>query len=68
MVAALLAKCARTGGVRMSNTDNMRTLAIVSTQLAYASFIADDGWGTPERDLPEPAVAIDLVTDDRGVA
>ena len=33
-----------------------------------SSFIADDGWGAPERDLPEPAVAIDLVTDDRGAA
>ena len=68
MVAALLAKCARTGGARMSNTDNMRTLAIVSTQLTYASFIAGDGWGTPDRDLPEPAVAVDSITSSRGVA
>ena len=32
----------------MSNTDNMRVLAVVSTQLTYESFIADSDWGAPE--------------------
>ncbi|MBN1172115.1 MAG: asparagine synthase (glutamine-hydrolyzing) [Micromonosporaceae bacterium] len=68
VVAAVLAKCARTGGARMSNTDNMRALAIVSTQLAHATFIASDGGQALDRHLPEPAVAVDLVTDDRSGA
>ena len=33
VVSGLLAKCKRTGGKNMSNTDNMRVLAVVSTQL-----------------------------------
>jgi asparagine synthase (glutamine-hydrolysing) len=67
VVAGLLAKCRRTGGENMSNTDNMRLLAIVSTQLTYDGFIAGGGQGGLDRYLPEPSVAIDLVTDDRSV-
>jgi asparagine synthase (glutamine-hydrolysing) len=63
----LLAKCERTGAENMSNTDNMRVLAIISTQLTHEYFIADRGWGTPESSLPDPSVAVDLVTDDRSV-
>ena len=59
-VAALMAKGARTRGVRMSNTDNMRVLAVLSTQLTHAQFVAGDG-GTPgEGALPDPDVAADL--------
>ncbi len=64
-VAGLLAKCRRTGGENMSNTDNMRVLAVVSTQLTHESFIAGGGNGTPDRALPDPSVAVDVVTDDR---
>jgi asparagine synthase (glutamine-hydrolysing) len=64
MVAGLLAKCRRTGGENMSNTDNMRILAVVSTQLTHESFIIG-GYGTLDRALPDPSVAIDVVTDDR---
>jgi hypothetical protein len=46
----------------MSNTDNMRVLAVVSTQLTYESFIAGTEWSLPERTLPQPTVAVDLVT------
>ena len=67
LVAGLLAKCGRTGGENMSNTDNMRVLAVVSTQLTHESFIAGGGCGTLERALPDPSVAVDLVTDDRSV-
>ena len=45
VVAGLLAKCRRTGGENMSNTDNMRVLAVVSTQLTHESFIAEGGSG-----------------------
>jgi len=65
VVAGLLAKCRRTGGENMSNTDNMRVLAVVSTQLTHHSLIAGGGCGTPDRALPDPSVAVDVVTDHR---
>jgi asparagine synthase (glutamine-hydrolysing) len=65
VVAGLLAKCRRTGGENMSNTDNMRVLAVVSTQLTHESFIVGGGHGTLDRALPDPSVAVDAVTDDR---
>jgi asparagine synthase (glutamine-hydrolysing) len=64
LVSGLFAKCAKSGGEKMSNTDNMRVLAIVSTQLTYESFVAHNEWGAPERALPEPAVAVDLIDDE----
>lgn len=67
LVAGLLAKCIRTRGAAMSNTDNMRVLAVVSTQLTYETFIKGDGWGHPETALPPPDVAVDLAMDDRSV-
>jgi asparagine synthase (glutamine-hydrolysing) len=65
LVAGLRAKCERTGGENMSNTDNMRILAVVSTQLTHEYFIAGGGSGALERSLSDPSVAVDLVTDDR---
>jgi asparagine synthase (glutamine-hydrolysing) len=62
-VAGLMAKGRRAGGENMSNTDNMRVLAIVSTQLTYEIFIAEGGAGQLDRTLPAPSVAVDLVTD-----
>jgi asparagine synthase (glutamine-hydrolysing) len=67
LVAGLLAKCRRTGGENMSNTDNMRVLAVVSTQLTHESLIAGGGYGTLDRALPDPAVAIDLLINDGSV-
>lgn len=64
LVAGLFAKCAKYGGEKMSNTDNMRVLAIVSTQLTYESFVAANEWGEVQRALPEPAVAVDLIDDE----
>ena len=51
----------------MSNTDNMRVLALVSTQLTHDSFIAGGGRGRLERALPAPSVAVDLLTNDGSV-
>jgi asparagine synthase (glutamine-hydrolysing) len=65
VVAGLMAKCQRTGGENMSNTDNMRVLAVVSTQLTHDSFIAGGGTGALGWDLPDPSVAVDLVAEDR---
>jgi len=66
VVAGLVAKCRRTGGENMSNTDNMRILAVVSTQLTHDGFIAGGGQGA-DWPLAEPSVAVDLNTDDRSV-
>ena len=67
-VAGLLDKCRRTGGEDMGNTDNMRVLAIVSTQLTHAGLIAQGGQEGAERVLPEPSVAVDVLTDDRNTS
>jgi len=67
LVTGLLAKCRRTGGENMSNTDNMRVLAVVSTQLTHERFIADGGPEAPPWPLPDPSVAVDLAADDRSV-
>jgi asparagine synthase (glutamine-hydrolysing) len=65
MAAGLIAKCRRTGGEHMGNTDNMRVLALVSTQLTHEIFIASGGRGPQNGPLPDPSVAVDLATDDR---
>ncbi|QDO87438.1 asparagine synthase (glutamine-hydrolyzing) [Ornithinimicrobium ciconiae] len=61
-VAALVAKCRRTGGVRMSNTDNMRITAVLSTQLIYHQFIEGDGSSEQDRPPAPPMTVVDLVT------
>ena len=63
LVTRLLEKCARTGGRRMSNTDNMRVLAVVSTQLVHHDFVASTTWASRPATIPPPTVAIDLVSD-----
>ena len=65
LVTGLLAKCRRTGGTRMGNTDNMRLLAVLSTQLAYRQFVVGDHGGLRRDALPEPSVAVDMVNEDR---
>lgn len=64
LVSGLFAKCAKTAGQKMSNTDNMRVLAIVSTQLIYESFVADPRMGALRENLPKMTVAVDLVADE----
>jgi asparagine synthase (glutamine-hydrolysing) len=67
VVSGLFAKCARSGGEKMSNTDNMRVLAVISTQLTHESFVARNDWDAAERTLPEPTIAVDLVTDEETI-
>ena len=62
VVQALLAKCRRREGLRMSNTDNMRILGVLSTQLIYQQFIAGDGSSGADRSPVEPLMITDLVT------
>jgi asparagine synthase (glutamine-hydrolysing) len=60
-VKALFAKCAAVEGEGMGNTDNMRVLAILSTQLAYSHFIAGDGSGQDARGAPQPMAVFDML-------
>lgn len=61
-VAALLAKCRRRRGQQMSNTDNMRILAVLSTQLLHRQFIAGDGSSPADRAPSRPRTVIDAVS------
>lgn len=63
LVAGLLAKCQRTGGKNMTNTDGMRLMAVLSTQLTYQTFISSDGGPSDGPALPELQVAVDLTGD-----
>jgi asparagine synthase (glutamine-hydrolysing) len=66
-VAGLFAKCQRQHGVAMSNTDNMRVLAVVSGQLVHQQFIVGAGaWGA-DSTVPPLSVAVDKVLEDGSV-
>jgi asparagine synthase (glutamine-hydrolysing) len=68
-VDALVAKCTRTQGVRMSNTDNMRVLAIISTQLLHQQFVVDGGGRQAGGAKPaEPMTIIDTLVPERSIA
>ena len=58
-VTGLFAKCARRSGEGMSNTDNMRVLAIVSTQLLHHQFVEGDGGGMAPGEPPQPMTVHD---------
>ncbi len=60
-VRRLFDKCRRSRGVGMSNTDNMRVLAVVSTQLLHSQFVASAHPTTPT--LPPSTVAVDYVLE-----
>ncbi len=55
MVRSLFEKCSKVGGSKMSNTDNMRVVAVLSTQLLHEQFIVRGGsaerFGNPQGDL-----------------
>ncbi|HEY6793295.1 MAG TPA: asparagine synthase (glutamine-hydrolyzing) [Kineosporiaceae bacterium] len=61
LVAGLLAKGERTRGERMSNTDNMRLVAVLSTQLVHELFIVGDGVPGGAATQGSPDVAVDLL-------
>lgn len=62
-VAGLVAKATARSG-RFGNTDNMRVVAIVSTQLIHRQFVADTNAWADFRPPPEPVHIIDLVTSE----
>jgi asparagine synthase (glutamine-hydrolysing) len=59
-VASLFDKCARIGGEGMSNTDNMRVLAVLSTMLLHQQFIVGDGSSGGSEAPPEPMSMFDM--------
>ena len=67
LVQGLLAKAARTHGVRAGNTDNMRLLAVVSTQLLHQQYVADAGRAS-DHAPPQPMTIIDRVHPVRSTA
>ncbi len=63
MVSSLFAKCARVEGKNMSNTDNMRVLAILSTQLVHSYFITGKASGFGTGFAPEPMAVFDMLVN-----
>ena len=61
-VGRLVAKCRRTRGLGMSNTDNMRIVAVLSTMLLYDQYIEGDGRGESDETAANPRVAIDALS------
>lgn len=66
-VAGLLAKAARTGGVRAGNTDNMRLLAVLSIQLLHQQLVVGAGAASDDAP-PAPMTVIDRVQHVRSTA
>lgn len=60
-VGRLFDKCRRSRGVGMSNTDNMRVLAVVSTQLLHSQFVAPGQ--RPTYELPPSTVVVDYLQE-----
>lgn len=60
----LINKCRKVKGIGMSNTDNMRITAILSTLLVHHHYIKQDGQGTSDENPPEPITAVDRTLDD----
>lgn len=61
-VARLLAKCRRVKGLAMSNTDNMRVVAILSTMLVHHHYVEQDGRGDCDERPAGPMKVVDRVS------
>jgi asparagine synthase (glutamine-hydrolysing) len=55
-------KCRSVKGLSMSNTDNMRMVAILSTMLVHHHFVENDGKGRGDTLPPGPITIIDRVS------
>jgi len=60
-VEGLMAKCREVKGMKMSNTDNMRIVAILSTMLIYHHYIANDGRGESDERPAQPMKIVDML-------
>jgi asparagine synthase (glutamine-hydrolysing) len=61
VVSRLTAKCRQVKGLKMSNTDNMRIVAILSTLLLHHQYIDQDGGRQSDERPPEPMKIVDKV-------
>lgn len=60
------AKAVRTEGASMGNTDNMRALAVLSTQLLHSQFVSGGGADTDDAP-PQPVLVHDALSPDRSL-
>ena len=60
-VEKMFAKCSRAGATKMSNTDNMRVVAILSTLLIQKLYIDEDGRRFSRNTPPQPMKKVDMV-------
>ena len=58
-------KCRRVKGYKMSNTDNMRIVAILSTMLVHHHYIEQDGSGGKDERPAEPIKIVDRCAPHR---
>jgi asparagine synthase (glutamine-hydrolysing) len=63
-VRLLMEKCRRVSGERMSNTDNMRIVAVLSTMLIHEMFVQGDGLGMGTEQPPQPQIVVDMLETD----
>ena len=66
-VKTLLSKCRAAAGRAMSNGDNMRIVAVLSTLLFQRSFIEHDGAEDAAAEPPRPMKVVDRVKEAAGV-
>ncbi len=59
--SGLTSRCRKVKGLKMSNTDNMRITAILSTMLVYHHYIEQDGIGDCDETPAKPVTIIDRV-------
>jgi asparagine synthase (glutamine-hydrolysing) len=66
IVEKLLEKCRRNGGRGVSNTDNMRLVAVLSTQLLDRLFLSGNTHSFSQAAPPAPMAVFDHVQDQSG--
>ncbi|SPD72968.1 Asparagine synthetase [uncultured Desulfobacterium sp.] len=64
-VVRLIDKARRIKGLKMSNTDNMRIVAVLSTMLTYHHYIANDGRGKSNETPAGPVTVVDNCLSNR---
>jgi len=61
VVTRLISKCRRMRGIRMSNSDNMRIVGVLSTMLIYHYYILNNSYCEHDEILPKPVKIVDKI-------